>query len=108
VEAGLNEVSLMRAENARDEDERGDAMTNDNGSERQDQVWPMAVQWDLGVGGQYRDVLWQCDAMRAGRLYQRSLFGTQAEAEEFVAKLRENEPDQMFRVEAIKASAVWN
>jgi hypothetical protein len=53
-------------------------------------------------------ILWQCDALRAGRLYQRSLFGTQEEAEAFAEKMREHEPDQMFNVEAIKASAVWN
>jgi hypothetical protein len=36
------------------------------------------------------------------------LFGTREEAEAFVEKMREMEPDQMFNVEAIKASAVWN
>jgi hypothetical protein len=55
-----------------------------------------------------RETLWQCDALRAGRLYQRSLFGTLEEAEAFVEKMRESEPDQMFNVEAIKASTVWN
>jgi hypothetical protein len=46
--------------------------------------------------------------MRAGRLYSRTLFGTRAEAEEFAQHLQKTEPDQMFNVEAIKASAVWN
>jgi hypothetical protein len=54
------------------------------------------------------DILWRCDALRAGRLYQRSLFGTREEAEEFVAHMQQAEPDQMFNVEAIKASTVWN
>jgi hypothetical protein len=52
--------------------------------------------------------VWQCDALRAGRLYQRSVFGTREEAEAFVEKMRRVEPDQMFNVEAIKASTVWN
>ena len=77
--------------------------------ERQDRVWPGAVRWELGEArGHLSETLWQCDALRAGRLYQRSLFGSQAEAEEFALRMREVEPDQMFNVEAIKASAVWN
>jgi hypothetical protein len=54
------------------------------------------------------DVLWQCEALRAGKLYNRSLFGSREEAEAFAMRMREHEPDQMFNVEAIKASAVWN
>lgn len=82
-------------------------MTSDNAG--RDRAWPGAVQWDLGMMGTHGgETLWQCEARRAGRLYQRSLFGTQAEAEAFVFQMRESEPDQMFRVEAIKASAVWN
>ncbi|MGA7158586.1 MAG: hypothetical protein WBY53_17200 [Acidobacteriaceae bacterium] len=85
-------------------------MTNDrvrNGGE--DQAWPVEVRWDLGDASAHaRETLWQCDALRAGRLYQRSVFGSREEAEAFVIKMREVEPDQMFSVEAIKASAVWN
>ena len=85
------------------------AMRNESNSERNDGAWPGAVEWNLGVGsGHTSDVLWRCNALRAGKLYNRSLFGTKAEAEEFVAKMREQEPDQMFDVEAIKASTVWN
>jgi hypothetical protein len=83
-------------------------MTNDREG-RQDQAWPGAVRWELGdasVHGQ--ETVWQCDALRAGRLYQRSVFGTREEAEAFVLKMQQAEPDQMFNVEAIKASTVWN
>lgn len=84
-------------------------MTNDRAGEGIDRVWPGPVRWELGgVSGHVNETLWQCDARRAGRLYQRSLFGTRAEAEAFAEKMREMEPDQMFDVEAIKASAVWN
>jgi hypothetical protein len=87
-------------------------MTNDGAGEKnvgRDQIWPTAVRWDLGgASGHVSDILWQCDALRAGKLYHRSLFGTRAEAEEFADRMREVEPDQMFSVEAIKASAVWN
>ncbi len=79
------------------------------GGEREDQAWPGMVRWELGGASAHaRETLWQCDAVRAGRLYQRSLFGTREEAEAFVAKMRQMEPDHMFSVERIKASAVWN
>jgi hypothetical protein len=77
--------------------------------EGRDAVWPGEVQWSLGIGGQHmNDVLWRCDALRAGKLYQRSLFGTHEEAEQFALRMRQTEPDQMFNVEAIKASSVWS
>jgi hypothetical protein len=82
---------------------------NGDSNSNQDRVWPQAVSWDLGLGSAYRsDVLWRCDASRAGKLYQRSLFGSQAEAEEFARKMRDAEPDQMFSVDSIMASTVWN
>jgi hypothetical protein len=54
------------------------------------------------------DVVWQCDALLGGRLYHRSLFGSREEAEQFALRMRKAEPDQMFNVEAIKASQIWN
>ena len=82
---------------------------DDSRSSGQDEVWPGVVQWNLGAASAHvNETLWQCDALRAGKLYQRSLFATRAEADEFAMRMRESEPDQMFSVEAIKASAVWN
>ena len=54
------------------------------------------------------DTMWQCDQMRAGQLYHRMIFDTRAEAERFVRKMREAEPDQMFSIEAVDARQVWN
>jgi hypothetical protein len=83
-------------------------MTNDREG-REDQAWPGAVRWDLGDASVHaQETVWQCDALRAGRLYQRSVFGTCEEAEAFAVKMQQAEPDQMFNVEAIKASTVWN
>ena len=83
-----------------------------NGGEqdqRTDQGWPESVRFRLGVGREgHGEVLWRCNALRAGRLYSRTLFGTRAEAEEFAQKMTRVEPDQMFSVESIKASSVWN
>ncbi len=85
-------------------------MTGDGTRSRgEDRVWPVEVCWDLGdARARGLATLWQCDALRAGRLYQRSLFATREQAEAFAMKMRQMEPDQMFNVEAIKASAVWN
>ena len=88
-------------------------MTNDrNDYERDDmpdQAWPGVVQWDLGAARGYAgEFVWRCDALRAGRLYNRSLFGTREEADQFVARMKQTEPDQAFSVEAIRASTMWN
>jgi len=85
-------------------------MMNDReNGERQDQAWTGPVNWDLGLGGVHvGNTLWRCDAVRAGKLYARNVFGSRTEAEHFAQKMREAEPDQMFNVEAIKASTVWN
>lgn len=58
--------------------------------------------------GQTTEMVWRCDAMRAGQLYCRTLFDTRQEADEFARTMRNMEPDQIFHIEAIKASTVWN
>ena len=84
-------------------------MTNQQGRNQGDQARPEAIQWNLGFGReQVNDVLWRCDALRAGKLYNRTLFATREEAEAFAQRLQQVAPDQMFSVESIKASAVWN
>ncbi len=84
-------------------------MMSERDDNRRDEVWPGAMQWNLGAASAHvNDILWRCDALRAGKLYSRSLFATQADAEQFALRMRDAEPDQMFNVEAIKASAVWN
>ena len=54
------------------------------------------------------ETMWKCDQVRAGQLYNRMMFDTQAEAEQFAQKMRQVEPDQMFSIEAIAANQVWN
>jgi hypothetical protein len=85
-------------------------MTNQGANDnRRDEVWPGMVNWDLGLGGNHvSTTLWRCDAIRAGRLYNRSMFGTREEAEQFAQRMREVEPDQVFNIESIRASQVWN
>lgn len=54
------------------------------------------------------DTMWRCDQVRAGQLYNRMMFDTKAEAEEFVQRMQQIEPDQMFSIEAVEARQVWN
>ena len=104
----FNKVNL-KALVARQIKEGGVAMTNGRMREGFDVVWPGGVRWEFGgASGHTGETLWQCDARRAGKLYSRSLFGTREEADAFAEQMREREPDQMFNVEAIKASTVWN
>jgi hypothetical protein len=54
------------------------------------------------------ETMWKCDAMRAGQLYNRMMFDTKQEAEEFMARMSQMEPDQFFKVEPVDASQIWN
>jgi hypothetical protein len=54
------------------------------------------------------EMIWQCDQVRAGQLYNRMIFHTKQEALAFVQKMQQMEPDQMFSIEAMAARQVWN
>ncbi|WP_263381784.1 hypothetical protein [Granulicella arctica] len=54
------------------------------------------------------EMIWQCDQVRAGQLYNRLTFDTKEEALEFVQRMQQMEPDQMFSIEAVEARQVWN
>jgi len=62
----------------------------------------------LNGGKVMADTMWRCDQVRAGQLYNRMMFDTRAEAEEFVQRMQQIEPDQMFSIEAVEARQVWN
>lgn len=73
-----------------------------------------AVRWNFDAreskweGEAMNETLWMCDQMRAGQLYTRKIFDTEAEAEAFMRKMTEVEPDAMFAVAAVQARQVWN
>ena len=84
-------------------------MSNEGRNAGVDQGWPESVRFTLGLGHEgHGQILWRCNALRAGKLYSRMLFGTEAEAYEYAQKMKRVEPDQMFSVDSIKASSVWN
>ena len=74
-----------------------------------DQAWPQAISFNLGVGSAgAAEMLWRCKGSRGGRVYTSGLFASLEEAQQFAQQLQKAEPDQIFDVEQIKASAVWN
>ncbi len=54
------------------------------------------------------DTLWKCEQVRAGQVYDRVLFNTREEAEEFLTQMRKNAPDLFWRIEPVEAKMVWN
>jgi hypothetical protein len=52
--------------------------------------------------------MWKCEQLRAGKVYNRFMFNTRQEAEEFASRMTKVEPDLFSRIEPIEASAVWN
>ena len=50
------------------------------------------------------ETMWRCDQVRAGRLYNRMMFDTREEAEQFVQRMQQMEPDQMFSIEPWRRS----
>jgi hypothetical protein len=62
----------------------------------------------LHGGKAMTETLWKCDQLRAGQLYNRMMFDTQAEAKRFAERMQQMEPDQTFSIEAVSAAQVWN
>ena len=54
------------------------------------------------------DTVWKCEQLRAGQVTNRVMFDSEKQASEFVAKMREMEPDLFWRVEPVEAWRVWN
>lgn len=54
------------------------------------------------------DIVWRCEQVWAGQIYNRMMFNTLKEAEDFVSAMQLMEPDQIFSIEAIEAAQVWN
>jgi hypothetical protein len=74
-----------------------------------DVMWLENLELNRLLGGKMMtETMWRCDQVRAGQLYNRMMFDTKAEAEQFVHRMQQMEPDQMFSIEAIDAKQVWN
>lgn len=74
-----------------------------------DLMWLENLELNRYTGGKaMTETMWRCDQVRAGQLYNRMMFDTREEAEHFVRKMQQMEPDQVFSIEAIEAKQVWN
>jgi hypothetical protein len=72
-------------------------------------LWLENLELNRLLGGKtMTETMWRCDQVRAGRLYNRMMFDTREEAVQFVQRMQQMEPDQMFSIEAIEAKQVWN
>lgn len=72
-------------------------------------VWLENLELNRLLGGKaMTETMWRCDQVRAGRLYNRMMFDTREEAEQFMQRMQQIEPDQMFSIEPVEAKQVWN
>jgi len=82
---------------------------NRNDESYSDVLWLENLELNRLLGGKaMTETMWRCDQVRAGRLYNRMMFDTREEAVQFVQRMQQMEPDQMFSIEAIEAKQVWN
>jgi hypothetical protein len=85
------------------------ADSQNRNSEVSETMWLDSLELNRYIGGKaMTDTMWRCDQVRAGQLYNRVMFDTLEEAERFVRKMKQVEPDQIFSIEAIEARQVWN
>ena len=54
------------------------------------------------------DTVWKCEQMRAGQVYEKVLFDTKEEAEQFLRAMQKNAPDLLWRIEPVAAKMEWN
>ena len=56
------------------------------------------------------EIVWKCEQAWAGQMYNRMIFNTREEAEDFVSRMQQMEPDHifLFSIEAVTAKQVWN
>jgi hypothetical protein len=71
-------------------------------------VWTLELNPKKKEKRAMTETIWRCDQVRAGQLYNRMIFYTKAEAEQFMQRMQQMEPDQVISIEAIEASQVWN
>jgi hypothetical protein len=56
----------------------------------------------------HRDTMWSYEQFRAGKLYNKVVFNTRKEAEDFANEMTRIQPDLFCRIEPIEAREVWN
>jgi len=54
------------------------------------------------------NTVWKCEQLRAGKVYNKVMFATREEAEQFKTQMSKVEPDLFWRIEPVEARMVWN
>ncbi len=54
------------------------------------------------------ETVWKCEQLLAGSVYDKSLFDTREEAENYARKLMSVAPDTFVRIEPMDVKMVWN
>ncbi len=53
-------------------------------------------------------VIWKCEQYVAGKLHEKTIFESEAQAREFAQKLYGVRPDTILRIEPMPIQHVWN
>ncbi len=53
-------------------------------------------------------VIWKCEQYVAGKLHEKTMFGSEVEAREFARKLYGAKPDTILRIEPMALQHIWN
>jgi len=53
-------------------------------------------------------VVWKCEQLRAGTVYDSNIFDSREEAEQYARKIMSVAPDLFFRIEPMDVKMVWN
>ncbi len=53
-------------------------------------------------------VIWQCEQYVAGKLHEKTIFNSEAQAREFARKLYGARPDTILRIEPMPLQHIWN
>jgi hypothetical protein len=75
---------------------------------RDNKLKPLDEVRRLGPARGLGDTMWQYEQFRAGKLYNKLVFNTRKEAEDFASEMAKMEPDLFCRIEPIEAKAIWN
>ncbi len=58
--------------------------------------------------GNTHAVIWKCEQYVAGKLHEKTMFDSEAQAREFARKLYGARPDTILRIEPMAIQHIWN
>jgi hypothetical protein len=58
--------------------------------------------------GNTNAVIWKCEQYVAGKLHEKTMFDSEAQAREFARQLYGAKPDTILRIEPMAIQHIWN